>query len=189
MVVRRDNSEAVQLLATALNRGGLGIAPCDTIYGILGAVPASEAKIRDLKGRDERKPFLVLEASAEAVIQASETKIPEMLLSLWPGPLTLVVKTRNRTTGYRIPDDSFLTAVIQQTGSLYSTSVNIAGTPDLWEIDEIINRFKHKVDIIVNGGDLEGRLSSTVIDISVVPYVILREGAGVLPEEIRRKCR
>ncbi len=184
------NSESAGIeLSRCLTQGGIAISPCDTIYGILGHVPETEEKIRSLKGRAEAKPFIVLQSSMELVIAASIQEIPEPLLMLWPGPLTLVVATSGGTTGFRIPADPLLRDVLRTTGAIYSTSVNFAGQPSLFRISEIIEQFAGQVDLVVDGGDMIGRSPSTVLDISTSPYRLLRDGAIKLPEDIRALCR
>ena len=187
-ILSRNSEWTSRELSGCLSGGGIAVAPCDTIYGILGHVPDTESGIRDIKGRAETKPFIVLQSSAELIVAASEQTIPEQLLGLWPGPLTLVVATGVGTTGFRVPADPFLRGVLDSTGPLYSTSVNFAGRPALCKISEIIDQFSDRVELIVDGGDLVGRVASTVLDVSTTPYRLLRPGAVELPEEIRALC-
>ena len=189
MTIKRDNPDAEITLSSSLLEGGIAIAPCDTIYGILGKAPDSAEKIRDLKGRADNKPFLVLEESAQRIVDQSKSEIPDALLSLWPGPITVVVATKTGTTGFRVPDDTFLRRVLRRTGPLYSTSVNKSGSPVLNTIQDIISEFEARVSLVVDAGDFEGHLPSTVVDISTVPYTLVRLGAIDLPESIMAKTR
>ena len=189
MIVRSSASNAVDLAVRCLCDDGVIVAPCDTIYGFLGRVPQTESKLKKIKGRGETNPFLVLVPTAEQVINLSETHIPELLRSTWPGPLTLIVDTAKGTVGYRVPEDDFLHKVLVRTGPLFSTSVNRSGNPELFKIKSIIEEFENLVSLIIDAGDFENRTASTILDISKRPYQLLRSGALVLPEEIIQECR
>ena len=189
MIVHQDNPQATEYLIRCLKNEGVAITPCDTIYGIVGKAPETDGKMRTLKGRSESKLFIVLQPTVSDVSKVCLDEIPDILLSLWPGPLTLVVRSATGPIGCRVPGDGFLRNVLRQTGPLYSTSVNFANRPSLWRITDITAQFESKVDLIIDGGDLEGRLPSTVLDISAFPYRILRDGAAALPEEVLSLCR
>ena len=81
------------------------------------------------------------------------------------------------TIGIRVPDDAFLLSVLDCVGSpIYSTSVNISGEPSLLDFDSIVKRFGDKVDVIVKGLDVQGTTASTLIDATVKPYKLIRQG-------------
>ena len=188
-VVASSDVEAVLRLSSCLKKKGIAIAPCDTIYGILGSAPSTESRIREIKGRGEEKPFIVLHATVESVLAATHTQVSEAVLALWPGPLTLILETGSGKTGFRVPADDFLTEVLRRTGPLFSTSVNRAGEPPFWRIADINAVFGKKVDMIVDGGDLRGKRPSTIVDISEKPYKLLRSGAVQLPAEVLKFCK
>ena len=112
-----------------------------------------------------------------------------ILLSLWPGPVTFIVRSSTGTLGCRVPADRFLQSILCETGPLYSTSVNFADQPSLARISDITEHFGEKVKVVIDGGDLAGRSPSSILDISVTPYRILRDGGAVLSKEIRELCR
>lgn len=164
----------------------VGIAPCDTIYGIIGKYPETESKIRALKGREENKPFIVLIKESKDISIFSDTVIPESLAALWPGPLTLIVCTKEgKTLALRVPADPFIQELLVSGGApLFSTSVNRSGQAPLNKIREIIAEFEKEADFIVDGGDLLTGVPSTILDISVKPYKILRQGACNIPPKL-----
>ena len=175
-------------LLEALAGGGIVIMPCDTIYGIVGVAPASGERIRALKGR-EQKAFLQLIASAEWLSRFSDLCIPPGLSALWPGPLTLIVPARgsSETVALRVPDAPLLRELLQELDRpLYSTSVNRSGEPALWRIEDIAAAFESSIDLLVDAGDLEGRLPSTILDVTASPFRILRQGALDIPPELLR---
>jgi L-threonylcarbamoyladenylate synthase len=170
-------------LAGLLAAGGVAIMPCDTIYGIVGLAPDSEARLRELKGRGE-KSFLQLIAGPDWLPRYGGLVLPEALASYWPGPLTLIFPVGQGSVALRVPADPRLRALLQRLERpLYSTSVNNSGQPSLWRIADILEQFEAAVDVVVDAGDLPGRLPSTIVDVSRRPYRILRQGALTLPPE------
>ncbi len=186
-VVAGAEGDAADQLSSCLQAGGIAIAPCDTIYGILGSVPATRSKIKKVKGREEGKPFIELYPSVESVMEKATQYVPGPLLDLWPGALTVILQTKMGKTAVRVPADAFLLKVLARTGPLYSTSVNKSGQPALWHIADIRTAFADAVDMIIDGGDLRGT-PSTIIDISEKPFTIVRHGAVQLPPEVLQLC-
>jgi L-threonylcarbamoyladenylate synthase len=173
-------------LAELLVGGGVAIMPCDTIYGIVGLAPASEARLRKLKGRGE-KSFLQLIAGPEWLPRFGKLHLPETLAAYWPGPLTLIFPAEQGSVALRVPADPRLRALLERLDCpLYSTSVNRSGQPALWRFADIVEQFEEAVDLVVDAGDLPGRLPSTIVDVSQRPFQVLRRGALELPPEALR---
>ena len=185
-IISRDDSDAVEILGSCILDYGIAIVACDTIYGIVGRAPETEGKIRDLKGRDEGKPFLVLAESGKAACAHVGRPIDSRLLELWPAPLTVVVEGKQGgTVGIRVPDDGFLSQVLARVGlPVFSTSVNRAGEPAMWRIADIAGAFGDSVDLILDSGDLPGGISSTVLDATSRPYRLLRQGGFEVPASL-----
>jgi len=78
-----------ETLYAVLERGGVAILPCDTIYGLVGVAPESEACLRDLKGRHE-KSFLRLIPTERWLSEFTTSRLPPTLRGFWPGPLTVI---------------------------------------------------------------------------------------------------
>ncbi|HUX22703.1 MAG TPA: L-threonylcarbamoyladenylate synthase [Spirochaetia bacterium] len=185
MVLKRSDPQLPDRLLPLLSRGGVTILPCDTIYGFVGRVPETEARIRAIKGRGETNPFLVLIGSVVQAEDLAAGPIDKEVTKLWPGPLTVVIRTRDGTLAVRYPDDPFLTEIIRSLdGPVYSTSVNRTGSAPLWRINEIVAEFESDVDMIVDDGDFPAGLPSTILDITTSPYRILRQGAFQVPRNL-----
>jgi L-threonylcarbamoyladenylate synthase len=186
MVVKRDDPNLLSLLIKILAGEGIGILPCDTIYGIVGVAPATEAKIRRVKVRSEYKPFLILIPTQDWIDIFTEQSIPPELASYWPGPLTLIFNHKNGKdkVALRMPEDDFLVRLLFALRKpLYSTSVNISGHDYLYRIKDIKRVFEHKVDIIVDTGDLTEMFPSTIVDVTTTPFTLVRQGKLQLPKE------
>lgn len=159
------------------------IVPCDTIYGFVGRVPYSDQAIRNIKGRGEKKPFLIL-IDTPSISEFSNQILPNSLLSYWPGPLTVIVRTNEKwqkrgveSVALRYPNDPWLLSLISEAKTpIYSTSCNRSGKPALNTIEAIIAEFGEEVPLIVEAGKIEGA-ASTIIDCTKEPYTLLREGA------------
>ncbi|MCQ2573685.1 MAG: threonylcarbamoyl-AMP synthase [Treponema sp.] len=183
MVVNKSNEQSISLAAEILNHGGVVILPTDTVYGFSAKSDINEAdlKIRTIKGRSEAKPFIRLIAKPEDIYKYTNDKIPEDLIALWPGPLTIIVQDKlipGITTAFRCPGDEWLKKIIELCDCpLYSTSVNRSGSPILQTIKSIISEFESEVDLIINGGDSLDSVPSTIVKIENDKIQLIREGA------------
>jgi len=186
MIIKLNHPDCLKRSLKVLESGGIAILPCDTIYGLVGLVPEAASRLRELKGRAEDKPFLILIKDISWLREFSPLGLPEPLKPFWPGPLTIIFPGyHGEKTGLRIPSDPFLQSLLSALKRpLYSTSVNLAGKPPLNEIAKIIQDFAAKVDLIVDAGDFCGRQASTIIDISEKPYRLIRQGAVEIPPEV-----
>jgi L-threonylcarbamoyladenylate synthase len=187
MVLPAADPGSFPVLVQALASGGAVIAPGDTMYGLIGIAPESEARIRRIKGRGEDKPFLQLIGDAGWISRFSDTVLPERIAAHWPGPLTVVVPARTGgTVALRVPDHPLLQQLLRALGRpLYSTSVNRAGSPPLATVAEMRRELEGDVDAIYDAGDQPPGAASTLLDITRQPFVILRQGAVRLdPEDL-----
>ncbi len=182
MTLKKSDPDAIHTIVNILLRGGVGIIPCDTIYGVVGIAPDTESRIRKIKRR-ERKPFIRLFPDSEYIEKAYDIVIDPQIVALWPGPLTVILKTEpGKTTSFRVPDDPWLVSIINAVGKpLFSTSVNFSGMQSLWKINEIQEQFDERVDCIIDAGDLPEGQHSTILDAAGSPYRILRQGACHIP--------
>jgi L-threonylcarbamoyladenylate synthase len=179
-------SDLRRLLGDVLRGGGVVIMPCDTIYGFVGVAPDTEGRIRAAKGRGEDKPFIQLVPEIGWLPRLSPASPPAGILGLWPGPLTLILPaTGGGTVAVRLPDDELLRALMRDAGKpFYSSSVNLAGSPALWRVSAIVDTFGESVDLVVDAGDRPGGIASTIVDLSVPPHRVVRQGALRVPDEL-----
>ena len=177
----------LSLCCRTLRRGGLAVLPGDTIYGIVGAAPAAEGRIRRIKSRAEDRPLLVLIPDAGWLWRCGiGGELPERLLRYWPGALSIVFpRAGGGTVGIRVPDDPFLCRLARCVGApLYSTSVNRSGMPPLARVSQIVAAFGRSVDLIVDAGELPSAVPSTVVDATTRPCRLLRPGAVAIPPQV-----
>lgn len=176
-LIYKNDSDSGEIISNYLLENKICIIPCDTIYGIIGVAPFTKNSIIHAKGRNERKPFIQL-ADLDIADSLFKNDIPEQLKQYWPGPLTIISEsTDGGTIAVRVPEDKFLNLILHSVGKpLYSTSVNYSGQKSVNEINEIIQLFKNRVDLICDGGEIKNPAASTILDITVTPYKILRQG-------------
>jgi L-threonylcarbamoyladenylate synthase len=186
-VFRREIEKGVKIL----RRGGVIAFPTDTVYG-LGADafnPAAVERIYEIKNRPRHQQFPLLIADAKQLTALAEP-IPEIAWFLarrfWPGGLTLVVSKKDSTPAYlasgptialRIPNHSVCHVLIENLGNpMVGTSANVSGQPPALTAEEVEQQLGRKIDLIINGGRRPGGKESTLVDITLEPPVILRQG-------------
>jgi L-threonylcarbamoyladenylate synthase len=180
-------------LAAVIKQGGVIAFRTDTFYG-LGADPfnrAAVARIRELKGREDNKPILLLIAEAsevERLIVETSREFLEIAAKFWPGPLTIIGKAASDlppeitagtgTVGVRLPADAVVRELVRECGgALTATSANPAGREPARSAEEVQSYFPEGIDLIIDGGQVTAIEPSTVIDTTVSPPRIIREGA------------
>ncbi|UTC68161.1 MULTISPECIES: L-threonylcarbamoyladenylate synthase [unclassified Treponema] len=179
MVILKEDPKSLESAASVLKNGEIIIIPTDTVYGFSGIIPSTKEKIIKIKKRDAAKSFIGLIEKPQDIYKYTDRLIPQSVLNLWPGPLSIIVPDREGggTSAFRCPDDNWLRNLIKKTGfPIYSTSVNYSGLPVLSNIKDIISEFEDKVSLIIDGGEQKG-LSSTIVDLTDKEPRILRQGA------------
>jgi L-threonylcarbamoyladenylate synthase len=188
-----DNNKSHILAAAIIRRGGLIAFRTDTFYG-LGVDPFNEAALRalrELKGREEAKPILVLIADVSDVdrfISERSALFDRVCERYWPGPLTLVDKARKElpdeltarteTIGVRLPDDKGVRDLIRACGgALTGTSANLSGHPPARTAQEVETYFPTGLDLIIDGREVLVSEPSSLLDLSGEEPLMIREGA------------
>lgn len=165
----------------------------DTFYG-LGANPydrTAVARVRELKGREDDKPILLLISDFAAVRRLVMNPPPAYALAaekFWPGPLTIIgnadpalpeaITAGTGTVGLRLPADDELRKFVRECGGvLTATSANPSGRAPARSAPEVAEYFSSGIDLIVDGGETEATEPSTVLDVLTTPPRVVREGA------------
>lgn len=171
---------ALRAGAETLKRGGVAVIPTDTVYGLAvdGRNRQAVEKIYRIKRRPPSKPLVRLVADRSEVLPLlSSPGAVRLLEKFWPGPLTVILKTAGgETSGYRMPAHDLVRELIRAGGvELAATSANRSGEPAITSPEAAAAAFGGEVDLILDGGELSGQ-ASTVLDLTVSPPRILREG-------------
>lgn len=188
-----DSVAAIGNAPDVVRNGGIIAYRTDTYYG-LGVDPLNREavqRVRDLKGREENKPILILISDAmEADRFVSERSSLFEIVSArhWPGALTLVLTARadlpeeltagSGSIGVRLPEDSDVRGLIRACGgALTATSANPSGSPAARSAEQVAEYFPAGIDLILDGGQSECDKPSTVLDVSGDIIRVIREGA------------
>ena len=184
--------KAVRRAAEWLRAGEVVALPTETVYGLAAnALDApAVAKIFQIKGRPAHNPIIVHVASnemAKACVSAWPELAGKFSKAFWPGPLTLVlpraeeipdnVTAGGATVGIRWPSHPFMQAVIRECGfPLAAPSANLSNQISPTNAEHVGARLGEKISLIVDGGQSQVGIESTVLDLSVSPPRILRPG-------------
>ena len=178
--------------ARILKEGGLVAFPTETVYG-LGADafnPEAVLNIFKAKGRPQDNPLIVHFASVEDVKMAVR-EIPDVAYKLWerfsPGPLTLVLpKSDNlplvttagiQTVGIRIPNHPIALELIKKSGTgIAAPSANTSGRVSPTRAMDVYEDMVGKIPLILDGGQTDVGIESTVLDLTKDVPVVLRPG-------------
>ena len=179
--------------AEQIIKGNVVVFPTETVYGI-GANALSVTavkKIFELKGRPPDNPLIVhiAEKSYLHILTKGVPRIAEKLISeFWPGPLTLIFRKTKRvpkivtgglqTIAIRMPSHPVANMLILLTGlPVAAPSANISGFPSATRAKHVIDEFYGKVPVIIDGGNTDIGLESTVLNPLKDPPLLLRPGA------------
>lgn len=184
MRILKNDSKSYTSILSALEKDKVIVLPTDTIYGFSGKINTTKEKIQAIKGREENKPFIVLIEKPEDIFLFSDIKPHQDLLTLWPGPLMIILPLRNskESIALRCPGDVWLRKLIADLKSpLYSTSCNRSGFPPLSDIDEIEKEFSKEVALIVEDPSSGSGLASTIVSVEEHSVKLIRQGSLMLP--------
>jgi tRNA threonylcarbamoyl adenosine modification protein (Sua5/YciO/YrdC/YwlC family) len=190
MKIWRDpDGDAIDAIAGILLDGGVALLPTDTIYGLhaVATDDAAVARIANLKGRGDDKPFVVIAASAEQ-LRTFGADVPDALESVWPAPLTAVLRRGGGTIAARVPDLAWLRKLLALTGPLVSTSANRSGDPPISSIDQLAKELAEDIDAALDIGARDGK-PSTIVDFTGDAPRVLREGDPVFTQNLRKSLR
>ena len=188
----------IQEAVHILGHGGVISYPTETVYG-LGTDAYNEKAIEKLftiKGREANKPVSILIGNME-MLEEVTSRIPPLAMGLirghWPGALTIIFEAskacppiltgNSGKIGVRISPQAIAQKLLETfKRPITSTSANISGMTNLFDPDEIYRVFRGRIDLIIDGGKTKGEGESTVIDVTVSPPRVLREGVVKLKD-------
>ena len=180
------NTDLKEILAN----GGAVVLPTETVYGLFARALDEKAVnyVYELKNRPRDKALNLNVASYEDIWTYSKEQ-PDYLKKLYdaflPGPLTIILKANGQvpkwinsgltTVGFRLPNHPVTRELIQAEGPLIGPSANKSGMASGRYFDQIRAQFDFQVTGYQDDDALLG-LDSTILDLSVTPARILRQG-------------
>ena len=190
-VILAEHPESAVKAARVLNEGGVIVYPTETLYGLGALASNNEAveRIFNIKGRPYGKPIPLLVKDKEMLLKIAEDNrlVDPLSEHFWPGRLTLILKQTSTlpeliTAGtgkiaIRISSYPFLQNLFDIIDEpLTSTSANLSGDHNLLDYGELFETFNSKVDLIIDSGNIPASRGSTIIDLTLDPPQIVREG-------------
>jgi L-threonylcarbamoyladenylate synthase len=195
-ILKTDTQENLQIAikeaANVILTGGVVAIPTESFYGL--AVNATDEKaihrLIAVKKRPEKNPVLILIPSTDAINDYVDSVPPvaaKLMKHFWPGGLTLVFEARASMSslltagtgkiGVRLSSHPVPTELARVVGvAITGTSANVTGEPPCVDAEEVLKALGSQVDMILDGGETAGGRGSTVLDVTVAPPFILREG-------------
>jgi len=187
-----DNN--LEKIASEIVKGKIVIFPTETLYGIGTNAYNEEAckKIFKIKERPNTKPLIVLISDYEMLCNIVEepNEIEKKLIKkFWPGPLTIIFKgkensmlpniiiAKDNTIGIRMTDGKIIKQLLQKSNvPIVAPSANISGKTDATKIKQIVMELGEKVDYVLDSGNIEDNVPSTIVKVVENSIHILREG-------------
>lgn len=197
---RMPDPAVIERAASIIRSGGVVVFPTQILYGLAADAlnPTAVARVYEIKRRIAGNPVSVLISRTES-LRSLVTGIPDaarlLMDRLWPGGVTLVFEADPRIPenltagtgkiGVRLPMQPITAVLCRAVDTpITATSANISGSPGCSRIDALPEAIRREVDLILDAGPLPGGAGSTVVDVTVVPPKILREGV-ISAERIR----
>jgi L-threonylcarbamoyladenylate synthase len=174
-----------------LTGGGIAILPAEGVYGLhtCTCTPEAGARLRKIKQEQKQRPYIILIGSSDSLaaicseLSASQRQLIE---SVWPGPLTLLLPANRNLAGdlvlqgrvaVRCPGSGFLRDLARLLpGLLLSTSANRAGQPAPARTADLDPQLMAEVDLAIDGGELANQGSTLASINEAGELVILRQG-------------
>ena len=184
--------EALQVLA----QGGIVSYASESFYalGVQAFDRNAVEKLFEIKQRPQEKPVPLIVGTMDVLRSVVKTVSPqakELIDQYWPGPLTILFPAREKlpslltgATGnaaLRIPGSGIALDLAKAFAApLTATSANISGRPPAETPSDVRAYFGDTIDLIIDSGRAPGGQPSTIVDVTVNPPVILRQGRIVL---------
>lgn len=196
------NDSSVREAAEILKNGGTVVFPTDTVYGLGTSFYSLEGieKIYKIKKREADKPLIALISDTKYLDKLIDPEyfhiqdIKKITEKYWPGELTIIFKanknvpenavSNGNTIGIRIPKNEISLKIIENSGGIvFTTSANISGEVSPAKIEDISNEILENVDLVLDNGNLNNGVPSTIIKYINRELSVIREG-NIKKEEV-----
>ena len=187
-----ENESDLRLAGELIRAGGLVVFPTETVYGLGGDatnVNAAE-KIYAAKGRPSDNPLIIHIASPEDAERYAHTSplYYKLAKAFMPGPLTVILPKKDiipggvtgglDTVAVRCPSHEVARALIKESGvAIAAPSANLSGSPSPTTAEHVISDMNGRIDAIIDGGQSEIGLESTIVKLEGSKAIMLRPGA------------
>ncbi len=189
----------IKRAAKVISEGGLVVFPTETVYGLGGDGTSSQAaeKIYAAKGRPSDNPLIIHISSPEDAEKYAYTNALYYALAecYMPGPLTVILKARETvpyqtrggldTVAVRCPSNEIARRLIRWAGvPIAAPSANLSGSPSPTTAQHVIDDMYGRVDMIIDGGECDFGLESTIVKIDDDESLVLLRPGKITAEEL-----
>ncbi len=203
----KSNKESINLACSLIKSGEIVGVPTETVYGLAGDATNPEAikKIFAAKGRPADNPLIVHISNMnmlEKLVSFVSEDAKILAKTFWPGPLTIIMPKSKfvcdevcaglDSVGIRMPANKTALELIEKSQIPFAApSANLSGKPSPTTAQDVYDDLNGKIPLIIDGGECEAGVESTVISVLEKTPIILRPGVitkedieGVLNKEI-----
>lgn len=198
---KKPEIEKIRLAAELIKTGELVAFPTETVYG-LGANAMDENAVKKIfiaKGRPQDNPLIVHISNIKQITELVRTvplEAKKLIRKFWPGPLTIILKKSKivpnivtaglNSVAIRMPKNKIALKIIKESGCpIAAPSANSSGKPSPTSAKHVYEDLVTKIPLIIDGGETEIGIESTVIDLTTKIPRILRPGK-ITEEEIQK---
>ncbi len=189
----------IPLAAEIIKKGGLVAMPTETVYGLAADALNGQAvaNIFKAKGRPMDNPLIVHISEVSQIyrlVRVFPEKAQLLAQRFWPGPLTIILPKSDiipaevsaglDTVAVRCPSDKNARRLIELSAPLAAPSANLSGSPSPTTLRHVLADMNGRIDAIIDGGDCEVGVESTVITLAGEKPRLLRPG-GITLEQLR----
>lgn len=191
-IIRKEKDNYVGLAKEILMNGGLVAFPTETVYGLGANALNGDAcrKIYLAKGRPSDNPLIIHIGKIEQLyklVKSVSDRDQLIIDAFWPGPLTLIFKKSDivpdivsgglDTVAIRMPSNDVALKLLRETLiPMAAPSANLSGKPSPTSAKHVIDDLNDKIDMIIDGGEVEIGIESTILDLTEDIPKILRPG-------------
>jgi L-threonylcarbamoyladenylate synthase len=180
----KPDKDVIAYASGVIRSGGIVAFPTETVYGLAANLLDDKAirKLYGIKSRPRGKPFTVHIADARLIKKLGcriNKSAARLIKKFWPGPLTIILRSKGvKSVGFRMPANAVALELISALGvPVVAPSANISGRKPPTDAEGVLKDLDGKIDIVLDAGRTKVGIESTVIDMTVSPPAILREGA------------
>ena len=186
------NNEMMEKAGAIIRSGGLVAFPTETVYGLGANALDTDAakKIYEAKGRPSDNPLIAHISDKDQVDVLAKNvsdKAKKLMDKFWPGPMTLVFEKKDivpmgvtgglSTVAIRMPDNEIALNLIGAAGvPIAAPSANSSGRPSPTLASHVLEDMDGRIDMIIDGGQVNIGIESTIVDMTCEPPMILRPG-------------
>lgn len=193
----KPENSILTIASSMLKFGEVIVFPTDTVYG-LGANPFNEMsvlKVYEIKGREFNKPLPILVSDINTALKLGvfDERALKLARKFWPGSLTIVVRRKmgiaslalggQDKIALRMPNHNVALKLAESLGgAIVGTSANISGFKAAKTAGEAKKMLENRVRLILDAGLSPKKIPSTIVDVTVKPFKIIRLGPVSIEE-------